>query len=133
MKLSNERYKVFDNVMTYEGKLAEVIMYLELELNVAIEEIEFALTTMSSQKHDTAHFGVNFAFTHSSNSNSVSHVVADLRAIRALRMEFKDACERFGDSIESRESHARLISLYSALNVDAVLQLVDPIGESKAA
>jgi hypothetical protein len=133
MKTADDRFKVIDEMFTFEGDLDAVKGYLKDELQVDAEEISFALDTMRLQKHDTAHFGVNFTFTHSSDSRSVGHVVAELRAIRDLRKEFTYMCSKYGDAVETKEVHARLISLYAALNVDAILTLVDPVGESKAA
>lgn len=135
IKHSDDVYRIYDDVSTsggrpiiklFEGSLTLVKLYLICELEISSEELSFALDTMERLGHDTAHFGVNCTFTHSSNSISAVHILAELRAIRDLRQEFSDCAAEFGDASETREAHARLISLYSALNVDAVIKMLDP-------
>jgi hypothetical protein len=56
--------------------------------------------------------------------------IETLKAIESVRAEFVAASKR-GDAVECREIHARLMTLYAALNVHNVIMAIEHIDFKK--
>jgi len=133
IKTGKDLFKFVSAVATVEGSEAQMRQHLMEDVGIESEELYFAVEQMWVHHHDTAHFGVNRLFTHTSNQATERMIVAELQAIRDLRREFVDAYKRSPSSPEMHAIGERLMSLYMSLNVEGVLQVLNVKGESLAA
>jgi hypothetical protein len=133
IKLRQNRYQVLEDNYAFEGSWADTYTYMVHDLDMDSDDIQFAMAEMQSKGHDTAHFGVNYLFTHTSQSVAVKHVLTELRTILELRREFHKSAQECPDSPLTRDTFNRLMSMYMAQNVEAALEALESVDEKKSA
>lgn len=132
LKLADNRMKVILAHETFEGSKEDVLRYLRMGLEVDDEEVCFALEELWLNSHDVAHFGVNLMFTHTSNLNVGRQVEVELKTLAMLREEYMQAYKNNPEGQELREIGNRLFSMYAALNVGGIMQLLNIKEDKKA-
>jgi hypothetical protein len=126
INLYNGTYKlVLDNGTTIEADRVKVSRYMWVDLDIEADEIEFALAEIARLSMDTAHFGVNGTFTHCTNSKVVNNVLAELKAVQSLRRELVEVCAMDPNRVYTNDAGIRLLNLYIALNVDAIVDVIE--------
>lgn len=126
VKMLNGNFKlVLDSGSILEGDRALVARHMWEELEVGEDEIEFAIAELERTEMDTAHFGIQGTFIYCSNSTLVKNVLAELKAVQSLRQEFAEIYRGNPNDLYVHDTGTRLLNLYIALNVDAMVQVLE--------
>jgi len=125
IKLNNGNLRVESETSSFDGPSSLVTSHLVEHFGVDKEDLDFALLEMEASRHDVAHFGINYMFTHTSHSVWEKALLEECRAIQCLREEFE--CEYLRDPAGemTRGLHQRLMSLYATFNVQRVLKVLN--------
>jgi hypothetical protein len=109
-----------------EGDWSVVQAFLIKHCDVPQGETEFALSEMRNRLHDVASIGVDRTVVCTFKAASSAGLIAELRAIDDVRREFHQAYTMDPSSIETKIAARNLQSLYISLNVQGVLDILDP-------
>jgi hypothetical protein len=124
-KLNNTRYSVFGDMAQVEGDLDCVSTFLIKQYEVDPEELEYALAEMAQNGHDSASFGIDRRLVCTFKAATIDAITPELRAIRDVRVAFHEAYIEDPGSVDTRISARNLQSLYIALNVNGLLDILD--------
>jgi len=125
VKTTRDTWIVHDGPVEFEGTWPIICHELQHSWDVALEELNAAVTYMDLKQHDTAHFGVDRTFLFTSNSTEVACKLVELEAIRDMKDHFRVLARNDINSPETKLAHFRLISLYNALDVRGLLALLE--------
>lgn len=132
-KLSNGMFRLTGDGHSIEGAWPVIQARMQFEYEVDPEEIDRAMQDLRDTGNDVADFGVSGIFIYSYRAGKKRYVVAELKAVSALRQEFNEAYQKEPNGPETKQAFDRLMNLYMSLNVEAVLDLLEGAEEPIAA
>jgi hypothetical protein len=141
IKMENGNYQLIDGAVTIEGSWPTIEARMRFEYEIEDHEIERAKDDMQTRGNDIAEFSVRGMFLISYSTSARRNAVAELKAIRDLRMEFHVLFEKdrarnedpMEPSAATKEAANRLQNMYIVLNVDALLVLLDAQEDARLA
>jgi len=122
---SKDRYSVQTEVTSVSGELRVVKDYMQHTANTYESEVERALSLMHELDHNRACFGVSGMLLYTDKVEEFNALKAELKAIATLRQEFKDTVQAQGRSSYTDSTFLRLISLYSGLNINKLIEVIE--------
>lgn len=124
MKLDSGLFRIEEGATAIEGSWAQIRAQLLYEFEIDPTQLERALDDMREKGNDVADFGVGGYFQFSYGSCVERKVIAELRAIAAVRREFDALAKREPTSPETKQVYDRLMFLYFAQDVESALLLL---------
>lgn len=121
----NDKYIIKSDRYSVVCNLNDMVTHMTERLGVDFNELNEALSTMRNKGHDRANFGLGGTFIFSDKQESLSKLKAELRATAQLRREFGDVYLVQGKTPETDAVFSRLVSLYSALDVESLLTILE--------
>lgn len=123
IKLKTGFWKLEMDNKSIEANPIRVRQYMTCDLCIPPAELDFAMAEMSLKHHDTAHFGLQGTFLHTSDSSAIKRVLIELAAIKSVREEFL-ATSKADDALGLHAVGGRLLNLYAGLNVEGIMQIL---------
>lgn len=126
MKITNNngKYVANDRGIQIEGTWDQVSKVLVDTYGFEQDELNAAKAVMKHHKHDTADFGLNGFLIMTYSSNGVENMLSELEAIQTARQIFNEEHSVNPESQQTKAAYDRLMYLYFALNVDALVRHV---------
>lgn len=125
IKKPDGKYVAVDRGVQIEGTWEQVASTLVVTYHYEGEELDSAKVLMDSLKHDTADFGIAGSLITTYSSVSVERILLELNAIKQARQIFKEEHAVNPESLLTKTAYDRLMYLYFALNVDAVIHALE--------
>jgi hypothetical protein len=127
IKLDSGRYRIEDESVAMEGLWNNIKETLVVDHGISPAQILRAIQSMEEKGHDAADFGVQGYFQFSYPTSLDRKVRAELRAIRAVRVEFHLAQAKQANGPEAKAAFDRLMNLYFSQDVDGNLLLLGDV------
>jgi hypothetical protein len=133
VNMGNGMWLLTEDGYQLEGSWTVVKAHMLNDLEFDLEQIDIAIEEMDLLDHDTASFGVNNVFVVTFNSQKVNKVIAELKAIRAVKQEMFEAFQADKDGAEFKAAQQRLLTLALTLDETTALSVIDPDNQYMAA